>query len=240
MIQNTDYSFVIASRLKELRGRKGLSFDRLSKELKEKYGISISSDSLMNYEVIEPNHSKSKKNLGMRIEYLRCLADFYGVSSDYLLGISDIQSPNLNIQDIVNHTGFNERIVQIAIGLNKYTNGCDQIDSCADPFVEDFFEEIQDKKEPSAYSRKAIEILNLIISSSINCVYYNLFFMDQFLVSAQNWHSGKGKFVIPDPAVEKDGRILLTSPEAATFFLSRAMNMLEDSIWDTAEKMFRA
>ena len=116
MNQNTDYSYILGARLRELRG--GLSFDKLSKALNEKYGITISADSLMNYEA-GPNHSKSKKNLGMRVEYLRCLADFYGVSSDYLLGMSDIKSSNVSVKEMVKSTGLSERTITALVDLKK-------------------------------------------------------------------------------------------------------------------------
>jgi len=96
-----EQSFIIAQRLKELREGlhkrerflkytqgKIVSHLKLSKILSEKYDISISKDTLMNYEA-EKYHTKEYKNLGMNIEYLYCLADFYGVSTDYILGKTD-------------------------------------------------------------------------------------------------------------------------------------------------------
>lgn len=86
MTTSENNSFVMARRLKELRNQKGLSHEALKAALAEKYGILISVDSLKNYEVITPNHIKACKNLGMRVEYLQALADFYEVSADYILG----------------------------------------------------------------------------------------------------------------------------------------------------------
>lgn len=82
-------SLIMAARLKQLRKERKLSHVSLSTALNQQYGIDISRDSLMSYEVTDPNHNKPYKNEGMRVEYLRCLADFYGVSSDYLLGLTD-------------------------------------------------------------------------------------------------------------------------------------------------------
>ena len=98
----------MAERLKQLREAKGLSHDRLSKALKEQYGVSISTDSLQNYEVSRPDHSKAQKNQGMRVEYLRCLSDFYSVSTDYLLGLSDVKTPSADLQAVVSYTGLSE------------------------------------------------------------------------------------------------------------------------------------
>ena len=108
MDKDINKSFVMAERLRELREAQKLSHEKLSKTLSEKYGIKISSDSLMNYEFSKGGHSKTFKNMGMRVEYLYCLADFYGVSTDYILGISDVKSPDPSLQAVVEYTGIPE------------------------------------------------------------------------------------------------------------------------------------
>ena len=83
----------IASRLKDLRenwqNEEGetvkLSHTDLAEKINEKYGISIHSDTLKFYEAMG-NHSKRYNNLGMKLETLYLLADFYQVPTDYILG----------------------------------------------------------------------------------------------------------------------------------------------------------
>jgi len=104
-------SIETAKRLKEERQNKSLSHVALSNKLKEAYGIDISKDSLQNYEVATESHTKSFANNGMRVEYLRCFADFYGVSTDYLLGLSDIRSCNETLQDIHSKTGLSQSAI---------------------------------------------------------------------------------------------------------------------------------
>lgn len=104
-------SFITAQRLKELRTQKGLSYESLRKALMEEYGIDISVDSLKNYEVTKDGHVRAYKNEGMRLSYLRCFADFYGVSSDYILGISDVKSQSMAVKMIVDSTGLSEENV---------------------------------------------------------------------------------------------------------------------------------
>lgn len=87
-------SITMANRLKSARLAAGLSYEKLSAQIYDIYGVKISSDSLMNYEIGAENHRNAYKNQGMRVEYLRCLAGFYKVSSDYLLGLSDIPNPD--------------------------------------------------------------------------------------------------------------------------------------------------
>lgn len=91
---NDNHSTIMAQRLKALREEKKLSHVALKEALSSKYGIEISRDSLMNYEVVNPKSDKYKKNDGMRVEYLRCLADFYDVTTDYLLGLDTHRKRN--------------------------------------------------------------------------------------------------------------------------------------------------
>lgn len=84
----------MAKRLKDLREKEYISHEKLSKYLYKYYDIKISTDSLMNYEVTDENHSKAFKNLGMRAEYLRYLADYFGVSTDYILGRTEDSNVN--------------------------------------------------------------------------------------------------------------------------------------------------
>lgn len=98
----------IGERLKRLRKERNLSHIGLKKILEEEYGIEISRDSLMNYEVSEEAHCKFGTNLKMRVEYISALADLYGVSTDYLLGKSDIKTTNVTIKGIAEYTGLTE------------------------------------------------------------------------------------------------------------------------------------
>lgn len=113
MAVNKQQSLTMAARLKDLRVSKGLSHEKLSKALMDKYGIRISSDSLMNYEVSEEYRTRAYANQGMRAEYLRCFADFYGVSSDYLLGISEVKSADATMQATIKFTGLTEESIEI-------------------------------------------------------------------------------------------------------------------------------
>lgn len=115
-------SFVMAQHLKELRNEKGLSHESLRKALMEKYKVDISIDSLKNYEVSTEHHKKAYKNEGMRVEYLRCLADFYNVSADYLLGLSPTRSKDILVRDIVDFTGLSEQSIEYLAKNNRILN----------------------------------------------------------------------------------------------------------------------
>lgn len=75
-------------RLEDLRKEKKLSFEQLSKQLAER-GVNISHTNLKNYEINDPVHPLYGRTRSMSIEYLTAFADFYDVSVEYLLGLSN-------------------------------------------------------------------------------------------------------------------------------------------------------
>ena len=77
-------------RLEDLRKERKLSFEQLSKQL-AKRGVNISHTNLRNYEINDPLHPLYNRTRSMSIEYLVAFADFYDVSVDYLLGLTDVR-----------------------------------------------------------------------------------------------------------------------------------------------------
>ena len=75
-------------RLEDLRKEKKLSFEQLSKQLAER-GVNISHTNLKNYEINDSVHPLYSRTRSMSIEYLVAFADFYDVSVEYLLGMSN-------------------------------------------------------------------------------------------------------------------------------------------------------
>lgn len=106
-----DLSLILAQRLRTLRKSRGLTYVELSNALKETYGVKISKESLTNYEVSDAYHTKAGKNEGMSVKYLRCLADFYQVSTDYLLGVAEQPSRDVDMQAACEFTGLSNNAV---------------------------------------------------------------------------------------------------------------------------------
>lgn len=97
-----------------------LSYQKLHDKIKEKCNINISADSLSNYEVdVTQNHSRAEKCKGMKIEFLRALSSFYGVSTDWLLGISDTRSRDDGIKSIVESSGLSEFSAESLVSARK-------------------------------------------------------------------------------------------------------------------------
>ena len=88
MLYNESRMALTKERLEDLRKEKKLSFEQLSKQLAER-GVSISHTNLKNYEINDPLHPLYGRTRSMSIEYLVAFADFYDVSVEYLLGLSN-------------------------------------------------------------------------------------------------------------------------------------------------------
>ena len=96
-----------AERLKALRTERGISHERMSDAIEKQYGVNMSKQTLINYENAEEFRTKAGAAKGMSAERLATLADYFGVSADYLLGISD--SPSIR---------ENMRIAQKTLGIS--------------------------------------------------------------------------------------------------------------------------
>lgn len=87
-------------RLKKLMNDNNIKAYKLSKEL-EKMGYSISTNTITNY----MNEKTPPKNL----EYVKAIADYFNVSTDFLLGIAPTPTNNINIKDFCNKYSINEK-----------------------------------------------------------------------------------------------------------------------------------
>lgn len=119
MAYTNEKKSLTALRLREEREKRKLSYAKLEEALNNKYKNRenpdkpfISITSLKDYEVAEVNNpnKKFKKGFGMKVEYLKAFADFYGVSTDYLLG--EIDRTTLDNEDIYNKTGLSDLAIE--------------------------------------------------------------------------------------------------------------------------------
>lgn len=94
---------LFSKRLKELRIRAGLKQDELAKK------IGISRGAISYYE----NGDRVPD-----INVLYDIAEYFNVTSDYLIGRSNNSTTDLNIQDICNKTGLSDKAVENIIKLN--------------------------------------------------------------------------------------------------------------------------
>lgn len=120
---DTERKKLIATRIKTLRKSKNLSHQTLANELSQKYKIKISKDSLIQYEITDEYHAKWDKVKGMNIEYLYCIADYFKVSTDYLLGNTPNPTQDKNLDAVCKYTELSEKAIEkIIIHKNWYTS----------------------------------------------------------------------------------------------------------------------
>lgn len=128
-------------RLEDLRKEKKLSFEQLSKQLAER-GVNISHTNLKNYEINDPVHPLYGRTRSMSIEYLVAFADFYDVSVEYLLGLSNSRK-------------------------QEYHNISEQLGLC-DGAIEELIrckEDSNREEDPKIYAQQDTAILNDFLTS---------------------------------------------------------------------------
>ena len=128
-------------RLEDLRKEKKLSFEQLSKQLAER-GVNISHTNLKNYEINDTVHPLYGRTRSMSIEYLVAFADFYDVSVEYLLGLSNSRK-------------------------QEYHNISEQLGLC-DGAIEELIrckEDSNSEEDPKIYAQQDTAILNDFLTS---------------------------------------------------------------------------
>lgn len=119
-----EQKIVTATRLKQLRKSKltqkgkSFSYQTLMTEIAKRFpDTHISDKSLMYYEIQNSSNEKFYIGKGMKIETLALLADFYGVSCDYLLGRDPSDAEK--ISETSAKIGIDEKSTEILLSLMK-------------------------------------------------------------------------------------------------------------------------
>lgn len=122
----SDFNVQKAScRFIEARTKAGKTQEQLAAEL------DINPQTIKNYEKAGSTNAQNSCNsrtnaiAGMKIETLYKAAKLLNVSADYLLGLSDVKSPNTDIQTAVEITGLTERSIQCIVNQKRWGLGAD-------------------------------------------------------------------------------------------------------------------
>lgn len=110
-----------AKRLRELRGK--TSYEKLSENIGKKFPDGISADSLKIYEISNPKHKKYNNGFGMKISNLFQLAEYYGVSTDFLLGRTEIKTDNIEEASDCKYVQLSEDAIEALNEFSKTDNG---------------------------------------------------------------------------------------------------------------------
>lgn len=107
-----------SQRLKALREEKKISHQDLSEK------TDINKQSLINYEKAGKDDGREIGTrvdafCGMSVNNAVALAKTFGVSTDYLLGLSSVRSPDVDVQAVCNYTGLSQSAVERLHSLNS-------------------------------------------------------------------------------------------------------------------------
>lgn len=116
-------SSIIATRLRSLREERKLSRNNLADGLSSECNQSLTVESIRKYESYQNTNNGDPPNTVMSVKNLHALADFFGVSTDYILGRTDVKSADMSIQAIVEYTGLTEESI---IFLHQLKSGYSQ------------------------------------------------------------------------------------------------------------------
>ncbi len=146
--------YALPERLEKLR--KGRTKNEIAEGIQKKTKTGITAQTYGRYEKVGKGSRKPDS------EMLYALAIFFGVSSDYLLGLSDYDTPDLKNQAICNHTGLSPKSVNLLKNLKNK-----QIIS----IINYILEEYADKNEFSILGR-IIEFISIDTFSTNKGDYY--------------------------------------------------------------------
>lgn len=94
--------------LKELRTAEGLTQAQLAKE----------------FLTTQDNISRLEKGKAFDCDIICSISKFFGVSADYLLGLSDVQSTDTTVKGVCDFTGLSEKAVKSLNSLNCEEKNC--------------------------------------------------------------------------------------------------------------------
>lgn len=110
----------IGERVKDLRQKQKLTLKELSEAIQSKTGQRIAISTLSDLEAYGDGDRPNKEP---RLSTLKAITDYFGISLDYLSGISEVKSPKIKLQAVHKMLGLSEDSIiklQEANGLNMY------------------------------------------------------------------------------------------------------------------------
>ena len=143
------------------------------------------------------------------LDRLKELSRLYGVSTDYLLGMTDVSSSDLEIKEVCNYTGLSENAVNI---LHKHSTVSKEIGNDLERIVL-YNKELVDPE--------LLRAVNLIIENATNITFYrdflNYIYSDTIRFHAGNYEKGNEEnssvVSIENLQVDKYGQTYIPSKE---------------------------
>lgn len=205
---------IFPTQLRELRAKKGISQEGLSKVL----GVSKSTLGLWENGDTLPD-AKS----------LHDLAIYYGVSSDYLIGLSKVPTSNVDVKAICEYTGLSSETVSF---LNNYSTCAPTISS----FVTRFFEDIV-VLDSSILEDMCIDVVRSAHSLAIYKKRRENMESIEEKPSSEVSIGTEIENIIKSMNGESDNTFTISALDASAYYLGCAVNCVRDSIQKNIETM---
>jgi len=192
-------------RFEEARRNANLTMDEASNE---KTGAGVSKSLIQALE--DDDNSRD-------VGYLKVakLAACYKVSADYLLGLSDIASPDITIQEIGKKTGLSEKAIK---RLQQFNNNDIESNQSLFNTMHDF------KTMDLLNSFLEHQKLNEFIANIYAAMRYSKFQLADNVIGEDGINAEK--------AASRIGGIVLQQEDAIGYFQQEAINVLRDIVYD--------
>ena len=170
------------------------------------------------------------------------IAEYFDVSTDYLLGKSKTMTPDISIQEMVQQTGLSEENIIRLIAWNNLESTFEQYDETSPKHISmicDTVENFSIIMKPTDFRDTVLEFSNCLISSYLNSPATITRSYRNFMASLFTWykalrsnseHDIYCKADEIDAKINEFGLITLTAEESAEHSLSRITSMLGDEI----------
>lgn len=155
------------------------------------------------------NNDKPESESGVKWQAVAKLARHYGVSADYLMGLSEVKTPDQTIQSVCRYTGLSEKAIDVLC-------------HCGEIKLQDGYHDIS--------HGIGKQLLNLLIESDD---FYVIMVLLRQCIAAYTVKCNQkslftgGDYMDAERIVTEAGQVILKSSEAADFYANKAADYLK-------------
>lgn len=187
-----------------------------------------------------------EKNRSVGYDKVAALAKHYGVSADYLLGLSDIKSSDPSVKSIIEMTGLSEENVLRLIAWNNLDTSVSNFDDSSPKYIKEIVEDLKWIQSKESFSYLLFEFANNLLSSYLDSPRVITRWYNNYMYCLDTWYTAlrtnsEHEIFCKADDIEKDinsfGLVTLTAEESAEHRLSAIMELLKDQIFLKAKKV---
>lgn len=160
-----------------------------------------------------------------------------GVSSDYLIGLSETATSDPKIKDIIAFTGLSEDTVKRLYAWNNLKESTRDISENSPDHIKEIAEDLSWVNNPDSFRESLIELSNILLGSYLKHPRMITRWYQGYLHSLYTWYSTLKstdehdiflKADEVDDSIQKYGLVTITAEDAAQNTISRIMDYIAD------------